>query len=668
MNHLFAPEAPVSLTIHGSDQTFPVRRVYCVGRNYAAHAREMGFDPEREPPFFFCKPADAVVPVAAGSTLELAYPSQTGNYHYEIELVAAIGKGGCDIPLEQAEEHVWGYAVGLDMTRRDLQMRMREMGRPWEIGKAFDRSAPIGPLYPASQVGHPRHAAISLQVDGEDRQRSDIDQLIWSVAETVSYLSRFFELRPGDLVFTGTPEGVGAVERGDGRGTLMPTPDKNNKIDVQAFIDAQAVSAFQLRVLSLCFLIVAMDGFDTAAIGFIAPALAHDWQLSPAQLSPILGAALAGLALGAFAAGPLADRFGRKSVLLLSVLFFGGWSLASAYAGSVETLALLRFLTGLGLGGAMPNAITLTSEYCPRRHRALMVTAMFCGFTLGSALGGLLAARMVPALGWESVLLLGGGLPLASLPLLWACLPESVRFLARRAPDAARLRRILERLGRLPDGWAGRLELPADESDGTSPLRQILGAELRGGTLLLWATFFMGLLIIYLLTNWLPTLIGGTGFSLGEAATISAMFQLGGTLGALLLGSAMDRFDAHRVLSLAYVGGALFILGIASLYHSFALLALCVAGVGFCISGSQVGANALAADFYPTRSRATGVSWALGLGRIGSIVGSLSGGALLGLGLGFSGILALLVIPALLAAVAVHRLGRRRARPSPTTL
>ncbi|HBO0560536.1 MFS transporter, partial [Pseudomonas aeruginosa] len=184
----------------------------------------------------------------------------------------------------------------------------------------------------------------------------------------------------------------------------MPTPDKNNKNDVQAFIDAQAVSAFQLRVLSLCFLIVAMDGFDTAAIGFIAPALAHDWQLSPAQLSPILGAALAGLALGAFAAGPLADRFGRKSVLLLSVLFFGGWSLASAYAGSVETLALLRFLTGLGLGGAMPNAITLTSEYCPRRHRALMVTAMFCGFTLGSALGGLLAARMVPALGWESVL------------------------------------------------------------------------------------------------------------------------------------------------------------------------------------------------------------------------------------------------------------------------
>ncbi len=216
MSHLFAPEAPVSLTIHGSDQTFPVRRVYCVWPQLRRPRPGNGLRSRARAAVLLLQAGtDAVVPVAAGSTLELAYPNQTGNYHYEIELVAAIGKGGCDIPLEQAEQHVWGYAVGLDMTRRDLQMRMREMGRPWEIGKAFDRSAPIGPLYPASQVGHPRHAAISLQVDGEDRQRSDIDQLIWSVAETVSYLSRFFELRPGDLVFTGTPEGVGAVERGE---------------------------------------------------------------------------------------------------------------------------------------------------------------------------------------------------------------------------------------------------------------------------------------------------------------------------------------------------------------------------------------------------------------------------------------------------------------------
>jgi fumarylpyruvate hydrolase len=215
MTYVFQPQAPTSLPIAGSDARFPVRRVYCVGRNYAAHAREMGFDPDREPPFFFCKPADAVLPVADGQTLELPYPAETSNYHYEIELVVAIGKGGRDIPEEGANEYVWGYAVGLDMTRRDLQMKMREMGRPWEIGKAFDASAPIAPLHPVSAVGHPASAGIWLQVDGVDKQRSDIDKLIWSVPETIAYLSRFFELQPGDLIMTGTPEGVGPVVAGE---------------------------------------------------------------------------------------------------------------------------------------------------------------------------------------------------------------------------------------------------------------------------------------------------------------------------------------------------------------------------------------------------------------------------------------------------------------------
>ncbi|WP_261523057.1 fumarylacetoacetate hydrolase family protein [Burkholderia multivorans] len=215
MTFVFPPEAPVELPVAGSDARFPVRRVYCVGRNYAAHAREMGFDPDREPPFFFCKPADAVVPVAYGETLELAYPSQTQNYHYEAELVAVIGKGGADIPLDSALDHVWGYAVGLDMTRRDLQMKMREMGRPWEIGKAFDRSAPIGPVHRASAVGHFEQGGLWLTVNGATKQKSDVSHLIWSVAETVADLSKFFRLEPGDVIFTGTPDGVGAVVRGD---------------------------------------------------------------------------------------------------------------------------------------------------------------------------------------------------------------------------------------------------------------------------------------------------------------------------------------------------------------------------------------------------------------------------------------------------------------------
>lgn len=214
MTYVIDPSPISSVPVVDSDKQFPVRRVYCVGRNYAAHAREMGFDPDREPPFFFCKPADAVKVAAANQVLEIAYPSQTNNLHYEIELVVAIGKAGENISVEQAADHIWGYAVGLDMTRRDLQQEMREMGRPWEIGKAFDQSAPIGPLYPASTVNNIDKAAIYLDVDGERKQESTIDKLIWSIPETISYLSGLFRLEPGDLIYTGTPEGVGPVTKG----------------------------------------------------------------------------------------------------------------------------------------------------------------------------------------------------------------------------------------------------------------------------------------------------------------------------------------------------------------------------------------------------------------------------------------------------------------------
>lgn len=215
MSFVFPPEPVVAVPVVGTQDKFAVRRVCCVGRNYAAHAREMGFDPDREPPFFFCKPADAVVPVAYEDTLELPYPAQTINYHFEAELVAAIGKGGSDIAPADALDHVWGYAVGLDMTRRDLQMKMREMGRPWEIGKAFDRSAPIGPIHVASEVGHFERGELWLDVNDIPKQKSDVSHLIWSVAETVADLSKFFRLEPGDLIYTGTPEGVGAVVKGD---------------------------------------------------------------------------------------------------------------------------------------------------------------------------------------------------------------------------------------------------------------------------------------------------------------------------------------------------------------------------------------------------------------------------------------------------------------------
>jgi fumarylpyruvate hydrolase len=216
MSYVVTPPATVGLPIVGTSDLFPVRRVYCVGRNYAAHAREMGFDPDREPPFFFCKPNDdaSVVPVPAGETVGIPYPGQTANYHYEAELVVLIGQGGRDIAVEDAAKHIYGYAVGLDMTRRDLQMRMREQGRPWEIGKAFDFSAPVGPVRRLADAGEIDSGAITLEVNGETRQKSDIRNLIWSVNEVIANLSTLFALQPGDLIFTGTPEGVGPVQRG----------------------------------------------------------------------------------------------------------------------------------------------------------------------------------------------------------------------------------------------------------------------------------------------------------------------------------------------------------------------------------------------------------------------------------------------------------------------
>lgn len=214
MSYVFTPAPVASVPVVGRAERFPVHRIYCVGRNYEEHAKEMGFT-GREPPFFFLKPADAVVPVNAGETGTMAYPSLTSNLHHEIELVVAIGTGGRNIKAADAGKHIFGYAVGLDMTRRDLQGEMKKQGRPWCIGKAFEQSAPIGPITPAAQAGDVTKADIYVQVNGQDRQRSNVSKLIWNIGETIEHLSAAWELRPGDLIFTGTPEGVAAVVAGD---------------------------------------------------------------------------------------------------------------------------------------------------------------------------------------------------------------------------------------------------------------------------------------------------------------------------------------------------------------------------------------------------------------------------------------------------------------------
>jgi AAHS family 4-hydroxybenzoate transporter-like MFS transporter len=413
------------------------------------------------------------------------------------------------------------------------------------------------------------------------------------------------------------------------------------------------MSAFQWLVLVLCFWIVAMDGLDVAIMGFVAPVVMRDWTVSRAAFGPVMSAAMIGLAVGALVAGPAADRIGRKRVLIGSVLCFGLFSLLCAFAQSPFQLIVLRFLTGLGLGAAMPNSTTLLSEYVPSKNRSLLLTIMFTGFNFGSGLGGFVAASLIPHFGWRSVFVFGGVLPLLSVPLLLWLLPESARLmLVHRRPAQAIAATLGRVCGHRFDGDV-RFTSPEPAVGGKAPVRLLFADGYGFSTLMLWLTYFMGLLIIYLLTGWLPTLIKDAGLPVERAAAITGLFQLGGTVGAVAVGFAMDRLDRNGVIGLAYLlgGGFIFALGMGSLKS--ALLPVLVTCAGFFMSGAQTGLNALAPTCYPTRARATGVSWMLGIGRLGGILGSLVGGALLSLGFSFATVFSVLAVPALIAAAAI---------------
>lgn len=424
-------------------------------------------------------------------------------------------------------------------------------------------------------------------------------------------------------------------------------------IDIKAFIDEQKITAYQWLLVALCFLVVTADGMDVAIMGFVAPPILHEWAISRPAFGLVMSAAPLGLVIGALVAGPSSDRFGRKVVLLSSIFVFGIFTIATAFTSTPTEMAVLRLLTGIGLGAAMPNTTTLLSEYAPQRKRARMITIMFTGFNLGSALIGFVAGWLIPTHGWRAVLIVGGALPLVMIPLHLWLLPESARLLAVRGAASARIAQILNRVceGR----FTGEERFISNEPP--VPSRKPIGILFSQGygamTLLLWVTYFMGLLVIYLLTGWLPTLIKDAGLSVTVAANVTAMFQIGGTIGAVIVGWLMDKTRPAPVISAAYVGGGLCVLAVASVGALSSSLTMLVFAAGFCMSGAQTGLNAFAPGRYPTQARATGVSWMLGMGRFGSIFGSAIGGALLGLGWGFESILATLAVPAVLAAIAI---------------
>ncbi|WP_070085815.1 MFS transporter [Pseudomonas sp. NBRC 111120] len=425
-------------------------------------------------------------------------------------------------------------------------------------------------------------------------------------------------------------------------------------LDVQSFINQQPLSRYQWRVVLLCFLIVFLDGLDTAAMGFIAPALSQEWGIDRASLGPVMSAALIGMVFGALGSGPLADRFGRKGVLVGAVLVFGGFSLASAYATNVDQLLVLRFLTGLGLGAGMANATTLLSEYTPERLKSLLVTSMFCGFNLGMAGGGFISAKMIPAYGWHSLLVVGGVLPLLLAVVLMVWLPESARFLVVRNRGTDRVRKTLSPIAPQVVAEAASFSVPEQKAVAARNVFSVIFSGTYGlGTVLLWLTYFMGLVIVYLLTSWLPTLMRDSGASMEQAAFIGALFQFGGVLSAVGVGWAMDRFNPHKVIGVFYLLAGVFAYAVGQSLGNITLLATLVLVAGMCVNGAQSAMPSLAARFYPTQGRATGVSWMLGIGRFGAILGAWSGATLLGLGWSFEQVLTALLVPAALATVGV---------------
>ena len=438
---------------------------------------------------------------------------------------------------------------------------------------------------------------------------------------------------------------------------------ESRALTVNEIIDERPVSRFQATTILLCGLVLLLDGFDTQAMGFLVPPIAEELGVPLSAFGPVLSAGLFGLMLGAMSAGPIADRWGRKGAIIVSAFVFGGFSLATASIDSIGGLVLLRFLTGLGLGGAMPNVVSLASEYAPKRLQATLVTLIFVGMGGGAVLASLVGGALIPIWGWRSVFYVGGILPIALALILLKSLPESVRFLTEKGGDPVRIRRIVTRIA--PELADAPIAATIPDRHTGVAVKHLFTEGRAPGTLLLWVPFFMNLLILYFILSWLPSLLRQAGMPVTAGITAVLSFSIGGIVGTILQGPLMKALGVFPAILSEFVASLALVVLASLIFANFPVMMAVTFVLGITVQGAQAGMNALSAIYYPTVIRSTGVGWALGVGRIGSIVGPMIGGLMLSMAWTPQQIFMTGAVPALCAAVAVFISGHWQGSNSP---
>ena len=434
---------------------------------------------------------------------------------------------------------------------------------------------------------------------------------------------------------------------------------QGNVVNVTELIDQGRFGRFQLWVAIWCGALVMIDGFDIGTTAYVVPVMAPLWQLTPAAFAPVFLSTLIGVLIGTLSSGPIADRFGRKCVVIAAALTFGSFEIATIFVEAIGPFITLRFLTGLGIGALMPISVALTAEYAPQRIRTTVTAIMYLGFPMGVGVGGFIAAEIIPTYGWQSMFVIGGVLPIILLAGAIFALPESIRFLVVRGDQNARVAHLLNRLTGDARFTSDDRFMIAEEKTKGFPVKHLFTEGRAVTTSLLWVVFFCNLLVIYFLNAWLPTVLRGSGVPLNDAFRLTGALSWGGIIGILILGPIVDRLGATRVVTCLFLFATMFVIAIGFAGNSIPRLAISIVGCGGCITAGQSFSNVLAAALYPTTARSTGIAWALGIGRAGTLLGPVVGAALLSANVSAQGIFFSAGVPALIAAGAMLLLGRR---------